>query len=105
MKGIIVRIIERGPHYNAKVRVSEILDKYTAQLQTTEGLLLTDVREKHLETVMPKLEGQVMVLKGAHRGLTAKLLSRDKKANEVTLLVNNAACDILKCSQDDCSAI
>ena len=46
-----------------------------------------------------------MILSGEFKGKTAKVLEWNKWDDEVTLLVNNMTCDILKCSQDDCCAI
>ena len=55
------------------------------------------MREKDLETVLPKgKDEEVIVLKGEYRGEVGKILSRDKKRDEV--IVQVALTDIVKLS-------
>jgi hypothetical protein len=63
-----------------------------------------DLVEKDIETVMPKADNEpIAVLKGEYKGEVGKMLSRDRKKDEVTIQIGMT--DIIKVSQDDCCAI
>jgi G patch domain and KOW motifs-containing protein len=48
--------------------------------------LFDDLREKDLETVMPKNDGdRIAVLKGDFKGEVGKLISRDRKKDQVVI--------------------
>ena len=56
-----------------------------------------DIREKDIETVMPKeLNEQIAVLRGEFKGEIGKMLSRDRKKDEVVIQVGLT--DIIKVS-------
>lgn len=58
------------------------------------------MREKDLETVIPKDNSEeIMILRGEHKKRQGKILSRDKKKDEVIVQVGLE--DIVKLSQDD----
>jgi len=47
-------------------------------------IVYDNIREKYLETVLPKDKDQeVVILRGEFRGETGKVLSKDKKKDEV----------------------
>ena len=89
------------------MRVSDVLNKYEFTLvpvdqeSSSRSLTVYDgIREKDLETILPKInDEEVVVLKGEHKGETGKILSRDKKKDEV--IVQVGLTDIVKLSQDD----
>jgi hypothetical protein len=63
-----------------------------------------NLREKDLETVLPKDNNEnVAVLKGGFKGEIGKMISRDRKKDEV--IVQVGLTDIVKLSQDDCCAV
>jgi hypothetical protein len=63
-----------------------------------------DIREKDIETVMPKeLNEPITVLRGEFKGETGKMLERDRKKDEVTIQIGFT--EIIKVSQDDCCAV
>jgi len=47
--------------------------------------ILEDLREKDIETVMPEIGKNIKILTGVSRGLTGKLLERNKRKNEVVV--------------------
>jgi len=106
MSGLLVRVISKKTHngklYNAKVQIQDIVNKDTISVLTQENVLYEGVRENDMETVMPKVDEDVRVVKGEHRGTTGRLMERDKKRNKVRLMLNNTTFDILEMSQDDC---
>lgn len=67
-------------------------------------MLYENLREKDIETVIPREDGaQVALLKGEHKGEIGKILSRDKKKEELTVQVG--VTDIVKVHLDDCCAV
>jgi hypothetical protein len=61
------------------------------------------IKEKDVETVMPKeLNESIAVLRGEFKGEIGKMLSRDRKKDEVVIQVGLT--EIIKVSQDECSA-
>jgi len=62
-----------------------------------ETIVFDDLREKDLETVLPKDHNQpVAILKGEFKGEIGKILNRDRKKDEVTIQVGLV--DIVKVS-------
>lgn len=103
---LTVRVVSQKTHkgrlYNQKVLVQDIIGPEQISVLDTQGTLYEDLREKDLETVMPKIGEEVMVVKGKHKGTSGKLLERDKKKNKVRLMLNNTSFDIVELTQDDC---
>ena len=65
---------------NPALRAAKKGRKNSVELEATSN----DLREKELETVIPReLNSEVIVLSGEHRGEVGKMLSRDKKKDEV----------------------
>jgi hypothetical protein len=48
-------------------------------------MIIDDVSERHVETVVPKIGGYCMVLKGEYTGQGASLLSVDKDSQMLTV--------------------
>ncbi|MEE6526012.1 hypothetical protein FKM82_026376 [Ascaphus truei] len=68
-----VRFIDKrykgGKYYNCKVLVEDVLSPGSCVCRTENGHMLEDIRQDMLETVIPKQEGEcVMVVLGEHRG-------------------------------------
>lgn len=62
-----------------------------------ETIVYDDLREKDLETVLPRDQNQpVAILKGEFKGEIGKILNRDRKMDEVTIQVGLV--DIVKVS-------
>ena len=84
---IRVRIVSKkvlnGKYYNMKVTVTDIIDIYTFSVLTSKGDSITILREKDIETLLPDLEKNVMVVRGANKGKIANLKVRDKSNNKV----------------------
>eukprot|EP01135_Chromosphaera_perkinsii_P010759 Nk52_evm38s2209 gene=Nk52_evmTU38s2209 len=83
-KGITVRIVsksfKRGKYYREKVEVIAVFDnRKECDCKTDDGVVLRDMREKELETVLPRgLGGTVVVVWGKHIGKTGKIIRKDK---------------------------
>uniref|UniRef100_A0A8C1PS91 G-patch domain and KOW motifs-containing protein n=1 Tax=Cyprinus carpio TaxID=7962 RepID=A0A8C1PS91_CYPCA len=83
-KDLRVRFIDKafkgGKYYNSKMRVEDVLTPHTCVCRTEEGRLLDDIRQKMLETIVPKSDSDyIMVVLGEHRGQVGRILKRDRE--------------------------
>lgn len=77
-----VRCIDRGfqagRYYNCKMVVEDMVTPDTCVCRTDEGLLVEGLQEAMLETVIPRGDGdRVMVVLGEHRGKVGRILERE----------------------------
>ena len=104
---IIVRVISSKAHkgklYNTKVRITDIADHKNITVIGNDNIIYEGLREDELETVMPQIRQDVLIVKkGKYRGAKATLLERDKKNNKVKLMLKTTTLDIVELTQDDC---
>lgn len=108
LPNIILRIISKdyghGKYYEEIGYVNDILDKKTFSFVTKSGDILEDLREKQLETVMPKIGEKVLILRGPHRGVVGILKERNKKENSLLVKIEENNLEFIKMTQDDCSS-
>ena len=106
--GIRVRVINKkykdGKFYNKKFVVTDIVDRKTFALVSEKGEVCDELREKDLETIIPKIGGQVKILVGPNKGMVGTLMTRDKDKNKVQIQLLDTL-EIVSCTQDDCSEI
>jgi len=109
LPGILVRVISKdyagGKYYNRKLGVEDVPDKWSFVLVTESGNFLENLMEDDIETVMPQLMEDVIIVKGKNRGEVGKLLIRDKKKDEVRIQLYDNSDIVYKCTQDDCCAL
>lgn len=78
---IIVKVLNKevggGKYYGQKGTVTEVEDKYVAKIKLESGVTLK-VDQNDLETVLPALGLQVLIVNGAYRGEKATLQSLNK---------------------------
>lgn len=105
---IKVRIISKkrleGKYYNTKAYVNDIIDAYSFSIVTNDGQIHSEFKEKDLETIIPKLDEEVLILFGENRGETGKLISRDKKKDKVLVQLYTDM-SIVSLGQDDITEI
>jgi hypothetical protein len=64
-----VRIIDKGPYYNHKVDIIDVIDRHSCVCRTDEGTLLDDIDERMIETVIPRnVNSVVMIVKDKYKG-------------------------------------
>lgn len=106
--GIQLKIVSKkykdGKFFLKQGQVSDILTPEIFVFVTDDKIYIEDLREKHMETVMPKIGQTVKILKGEHKGKNGILHSRKKKENVVEIQLDQEGL-IVKMSQDDCSAL
>lgn len=104
--GIRVRVISKKSrakaHYNKKLTVTDVNDRYTFAALTEEGITVDSLREKDIETVMPRTGERAMVLGGKQAGEIGLLIERNAKKDFCLLQMEDMA--VIKVSQNDCAA-
>lgn len=104
--GLRVKIVSRKLGKNSYLQKGTILDVYKLGVATVRldgGTILDEVKEKYLETVMPSVGGQCMVLAGEFKGEIGRLLSRDNE-QQVAMLELQDSLEVVAKSMDDISA-
>ena len=80
------------------------MDEYSFSILTCDNVLHTSFIENDIETVLPKISNDVLILTGEHKNKIAKLLLRDKKQNKVNVqLLDDLS--LVELTQDDVCAI
>ncbi|OCT65481.1 hypothetical protein XELAEV_18041721mg [Xenopus laevis] len=77
-RDIRVRFIDKnykgGKYYNSKMLVEDVLSPTRCVCRTENGCILEDIRQDMLETIIPKEEGEhVMVVLGKYRGMVSDI--------------------------------
>ena len=105
MPGIRVRGVSKklGTGYLCKGYVVHVGEAVTVRLDG-DGMLMKNVKLRHLETIIPKAGGRVRVLVGTHRGRDGVVLRKDKAASQVGVRIDGAMGEIMF-SMDDVSEI
>jgi hypothetical protein len=84
--GIRVKVISSSNSaYKQKGTVLDVVARGVACVRLDRGDVLNDLREMHLETLLPEVGGSCVVLLGEHKGEFAVLL--EKRWNEDAALV------------------
>ena len=104
-KGTIERVVERytmrrvsnkatrtraAPH-SCSPRRPSICYRYTAHVRAHDDGTLIKLDQEELETVIPSAGGAVLIVNGAHRGATAKMLSINVDAFTASVRIDGGA--------------
>ncbi|XP_052888984.1 DNA/RNA-binding protein KIN17 [Anopheles moucheti] len=87
-EGIVVKLITRSlgeKYYKEKGVVVEVFEKYRAKVKLLETGEKLKVDQAHLETVIPAVGKQILVLNGGYRGCTAALKAINTERYSVTI--------------------
>jgi hypothetical protein len=83
---IIVKVVNKdSKYYNTKAYIEDVIDNYSFSLITNDKVVHTKFTEDDIQTVMPGINENVIILTGSKKGEIAKLLERDKKKNKVSV--------------------
>ncbi|XP_067683809.1 DNA/RNA-binding protein KIN17-like [Haliotis asinina] len=91
-KGIVVKIVSKklgDKFYKKKAYVKEVKDLYTGIIKTLDSGDTIKVDQTHVETVIPAIGKEVMVVNGAYRGERAVLEDIDTKKFCCTIKINS----------------
>lgn len=95
-RNLRVRIVSesyrKGAFYNKKVVISDVLAPGVCTCTSDSGAYLDDLRESHLETLVPKEEGAtIMVVRGVDSGRRGKLIQRQLEKERVVVQLSGDA--------------
>jgi len=79
-KNIVVKIVAKSlgdKYYKKKGHVKEVIDEYVGLVVANDSGAKLKVDQEHLETVIPQVGREVVILAGKHKGATAILKSID----------------------------
>lgn len=80
-EGIVVKVVSKrlgDKYYKKKAVVEGVKDHYAAVVRMLDSDAKIKIDQAHLETVIPAIGREVLVVNGAYRGLRAKLLGLDQ---------------------------
>jgi hypothetical protein len=87
--GIRVKLVSKSYGENVYLRKGVVLDVpqvgFGSVRFDNHGILVNSIKEKHLETVLPKVGGSCMVLLGGNKGEIASLISKSSDQSKVTI--------------------
>jgi len=90
---IRVRVISKslgdGKFYQQKGKVEDVLDRSKFLLIMDNGTLVENVRQKQVETALPKAGGRVLVVGGTHKGIAGKLLERSAQQSKAVVQLDS----------------
>lgn len=87
-EGIIVKVTTKklgDKFYKQKGEVVELVDRYTALVKLVNGKEKLKLDQTHVETVIPAIGKQVLIVNGAYRGTRAILMELKEKRFCVTV--------------------
>jgi len=91
-----------GKYYNTKVVVEDVAAENSCTLRTESGSIIEGVSPKHIETLIPKnIGGVVMILSGSRSGQVAELVAKDKRSCVVAVQTLPDKDEVLKLDFDD----
>ncbi|KAI6171715.1 G-patch domain-containing protein [Aphelenchoides besseyi] len=87
---LMVRVISKdykeGRYYKSKMLVVDAADRDHCELRDDRGRLHT-LKQKYLETVIPKIDGRVMIVRGKQRGQVGVVEDRDDRRYQLGVRV------------------
>ncbi|XP_042525162.1 G-patch domain and KOW motifs-containing protein [Dipodomys spectabilis] len=84
------KLYKGGQYYNTKMIIEDVLSPDTCVCRTDNGQILEGLKENMLETLVPKEEGDlVMVVLGTQAGKLGHLLDRDRARNRALVQLQN----------------
>lgn len=104
---IRVRVISEklgSKYYLQKGVVVDVYDCGVASVRLDSGVVIGSVKEKYLETVLPSVGGNCLILRGSNKGQTAQLLEKKKDKNEAIIQLSESF-DVVIISMDDIAAV
>ena len=115
--GIRVRVVSRkastsSKHYLQKAHVLDVHQGSSCSSQRmatlrmeVDGVVIENVKEKYLETVLPGVGEVCMILSGAEKGQLAKLLEKRKDKDSAVVQLVDDLSEILTLPMDSIAAI
>lgn len=105
MQNILVRITnKRNKYYNTQANVMDLPSSEKITLLTNDGILIENLTENDIETVIPDLGERMIILKGNEKGEFGELMFFDNENETLTVqLMSDFSIKTYK--KNECSAI
>ena len=90
-RGIVVKVVTKSlgdKYYKKKGQIVEVIDDFAAMVQMSEGGRLR-LDQDHLETVVPQVRREVVVLWGKHEGKAGVLRSIDTSSFSASIRLHS----------------
>lgn len=91
--GLVVKVLNKtlkgGKYYKKKGKVTKITDTYLADVTMLDSSDSIKIDQEELETVIPAIDKEVLVVKGKHRGRVGMLTSLDVDTFSVTVKLDS----------------
>ncbi|CAI4224100.1 unnamed protein product [Auanema sp. JU1783] len=90
-EGIVVKIVTKklgSEFYKEKGVVKSLVDQYTANVKLSDGVIVK-LDQTHVETVIPQVGRDMMIVNGAYRGQKAILEAIDEKKFSLNLRIKS----------------
>jgi G patch domain/KOW motif-containing protein len=103
--GIRVRIVSKHVSAGAHLQKGAVVDVYgpdqgLASVRLADGSLLENVKQRHLETVLPAVGMACLILTGAHAGQRARLVEKRKAEERVVVEMDGDGLEVLVSMND-----
>lgn len=89
IEGIAVKIMNKevagGSFYGKKGKVTEVISEYGARVQVFDSDVMLELDQDDLETVIPKLRGEVVLLRPPYRGQMGRVTSINIESFSVSI--------------------
>ncbi|CAM9202353.1 unnamed protein product [Ascophyllum nodosum] len=92
-EGIVVKVMNKkvggGNYYKKKGRLRKVVERYVGEVKMLDSGDRLRVDQEDLETVIPAIGGEVVIVNGRYRGARATLLSLDTDAFAASVRVTS----------------
>ncbi|PAV69568.1 hypothetical protein WR25_02073 [Diploscapter pachys] len=102
---LLVRFVDEkykgGRYYEKKLRVVDVASRKNITLEDDQGRSLYEIPQSWIETVIPKSEGEmVMIVGGRHKGQAGEMIAKDKAKSRLSVKLQRNH-EIVKVDFDD----
>ena len=101
--GIRVKLVSKSYGESVYLKKGVVIDVPQVGFGTVRfdgsGILLNSIKEKHLETALPKVGGSCMILLGPNRGELASMIGKNQDQSKVTVQLVDSL-DVLEIDAD-----
>ncbi|EAL62479.1 hypothetical protein DDB_G0289933 [Dictyostelium discoideum AX4] len=88
---ILVKVISKslgdGKYYNKKATVSDILGEKLCSLHFDNGVVVENVKQSMLETAIPKVKGDLIIVRGKYKGKIGTLIERRRNKKDIEMAI------------------
>ncbi|RKP20724.1 hypothetical protein ROZALSC1DRAFT_27819 [Rozella allomycis CSF55] len=99
---IVSRSFENGKYFNLKGIIQDVTAPQVCIIKLDNGKTCHDVKQRHLETIIPEIGGLVYIVRGKLKGNVGRLLAKNKKLSNAAVKIHGME-SIMDFDYDDIS--